>query len=38
MDLDVIRKIKSAAALRDMTASQALEEAAKEWRNADGEK
>jgi hypothetical protein len=30
MDPDVIRKIKSAAALHDMTPSQALEEAAKE--------
>ena len=31
MDPDVIRRIKSAAALRDKTASLMLEEAAKEW-------
>ena len=37
MDPDVIRWIKAAAALRNQTASQVLEEAAKE-RNADGEK
>jgi hypothetical protein len=40
MDPDVIRRIKAAAALRDKTASQVLEEAAKEWlaRNPDGKK
>lgn len=31
MDPDVIRRIKAAAAMRDITASQALETAAKEW-------
>ena len=31
MDPDVIRRVKAAAALRDMTASTVLEEAAKEW-------
>jgi hypothetical protein len=31
MDPEVIRRIKSAAALRDTTASLVLEEAAKEW-------
>ena len=40
MDLDVIRPIKSAAALRDKTASFVLEEAAREWldRHQDGKK
>jgi hypothetical protein len=31
MDPDVIRRIKAAAALRDLTASFVLEEAAKDW-------
>jgi hypothetical protein len=31
MDPDVIRRVKAAAALRDMTASNVLEDAAKEW-------
>lgn len=40
MDVEVIRRIKSAAALRDTTASLLLEEAAKEWldRHQDGKK
>jgi hypothetical protein len=40
MDPEVIRLIKSAAALRDTTASSVLEQAAKEWldRHADGKK
>jgi hypothetical protein len=40
MDPAVIRRIKSAAALRDKTASLVLEEAAKEWldRHQDGKK
>ena len=40
MDPDIIRRIKSAAALRDKTASLVLEEAAKEWldRHKDGKK
>ncbi|MET4312542.1 hypothetical protein [Bradyrhizobium sp. RT4b] len=40
MDPAVIRRVKSAAALRDTTASLILEEAAKEWldRHADGKK
>ena len=31
MDPEVIRRIKAAAVMRDITASQALETAAKEW-------
>ncbi len=31
MNPDVVRRVKAAAALRDMTASSVLEEAAKEW-------
>jgi hypothetical protein len=40
MDPEIIRRIKSAAALRDKTASVVLEEAAKEWleRHLDGKK
>jgi hypothetical protein len=40
MDPTVIRRVKAAAALRDMTASNVLEEAAKEWldRHQDGRK
>ena len=40
MDPEIIRRIKSAAALRDKTASLVLEEAAKEWldRHQNGKK
>ncbi|WOH60115.1 hypothetical protein [Bradyrhizobium sp. BWC-3-1] len=40
MDPEIIRRIKSAAALRDTTASLVMEEAAGEWleRHQDGKK
>jgi hypothetical protein len=40
MDPEIIRRIKSAAVLRDKTASLVLEEAAKEWldRHQNGKK
>ncbi|QQO19086.1 hypothetical protein JJB98_03745 [Bradyrhizobium diazoefficiens] len=40
MDPDVIRRIKSAAALRETTASLVMEQAAAEWleRHQDGKK
>lgn len=40
LDPDVLRRIKAAAAMRDLNASQVLEEAAKEWldRHQDGKK
>jgi len=40
MDPEIIRRIKSAAALRDTTASMVMEEAAVEWieRHQDGKK
>ena len=40
LDPDVLRRMKSAAALREQTTSSALEEAATEWldRHQDGKK
>ncbi|WP_354214095.1 MULTISPECIES: hypothetical protein [unclassified Bradyrhizobium] len=40
MDVEIIRRIKSAAALRDTTASLLMEEISREWleRHQDGKK